>query len=102
MLKQKSSCMALQLQSRLQQQAEQLRLELEASHQRSSQQLQNRLAQLESSCRELTDRRYQNEALIRDLKVRLMAAEEVHPLKNSWAQCTGADSGSVDVMLRNI
>ena len=66
-----------QLQGRLQQQSEQLRQELESAHRRSSQQLQGRLTELESSCKELTERKYKNEATIRDLKVKLVAAEEV-------------------------
>ncbi|KAM7410664.1 hypothetical protein PAMA_001887 [Pampus argenteus] len=67
---------AVELQSRLQQQTEQLRQELESSHKRSSQQLQSRLTELEASCRELTERKYKNESTIRDLKIKLVGAEE--------------------------
>lgn len=65
-----------QLQNRLQQQTEQLRQELESAHRKSSQQLQSRLTELEASCRELTERKYKNESVIRDLKVKLVGAEE--------------------------
>lgn len=66
-----------QLHSRLQQQSEQLRHELESAHKRSSQQLQSRLTELEASCRELTERKYKNESVVRDLKIKLVGAEEV-------------------------
>lgn len=66
-----------QLQNKLQQHTEQLRLELETAHKKSSQQLQSRLTELESSCRELTERKYKNESVIRDLKIKLVGAEEV-------------------------
>ncbi|XP_059197512.1 spindle assembly abnormal protein 6 homolog [Centropristis striata] len=67
---------AAELQSRLQQQTEQLRQELESSHQKSSQQLHSRLTELEASCRELTEKKYKNESVIRDLKIKLVGAEE--------------------------
>uniref|UniRef100_H2ST93 Spindle assembly abnormal protein 6 homolog n=1 Tax=Takifugu rubripes TaxID=31033 RepID=H2ST93_TAKRU len=67
---------ASELQSRLQQQNEQLRHELENAHRKSSQQLQSRLTEAESSCRELTERKYKNESVIRDLKIKLVGAEE--------------------------
>ncbi|KAF3691377.1 Spindle assembly abnormal protein 6 -like protein [Channa argus] len=67
---------ALELQNRLQQQTEQLRQELEGAHKQSSQQLQSRLTELEASCRELTERKYKNESVIRDLRIKLVGAEE--------------------------
>ncbi|XP_053709936.1 spindle assembly abnormal protein 6 homolog [Synchiropus splendidus] len=67
---------ALELQSKLQQQTEQLRQELESSHRKNSQQLQSRLSEMESSCRDLTERKYKNESAIRDLKIKLVGAEE--------------------------
>ncbi|XP_055020824.1 spindle assembly abnormal protein 6 homolog isoform X2 [Boleophthalmus pectinirostris] len=66
----------LELQSRLQEQADHLRQELESSHRISSQQLHSRVSELEMSCRELTERKYKNEATIRDLRMKLVAAEE--------------------------
>uniref|UniRef100_A0A665SVD9 Spindle assembly abnormal protein 6 N-terminal domain-containing protein n=1 Tax=Echeneis naucrates TaxID=173247 RepID=A0A665SVD9_ECHNA len=66
----------MELQSRLQQQTEQLRQDLETAHKKSSQELQSRLTGLEASCRELTERKYKNESVIRDLKMKLVAAEE--------------------------
>lgn len=73
----------LQLQDRLQQQSEQLRQDLESAHRRSSQQLQSRLAELEASCKELTERKYKNEAAVRDLKIKLVGAEEVS-CRSAW------------------
>ncbi|XP_074493028.1 spindle assembly abnormal protein 6 homolog [Sebastes fasciatus] len=67
---------AVESQSRLQQQTEQLRQELESAHKKSSQQLHSRLTELEASCRELTERKYKNESVIRDLKIKLAGAEE--------------------------
>lgn len=66
-----------QLQGRLQQQTEQLRQDLESAHKVSSQQLQSRVTELEASCKELTERKYKNESVIRDLKIKLVGAEEV-------------------------
>ncbi|XP_071342845.1 spindle assembly abnormal protein 6 homolog isoform X2 [Trachinotus anak] len=67
---------AVELQNRLQQQTEQLRHDLESTHKRSTQELQSRLTELEASCRELTERKYKNESVIRDLKIKLVGAEE--------------------------
>uniref|UniRef100_A0A8D3D5H8 Spindle assembly abnormal protein 6 homolog n=1 Tax=Scophthalmus maximus TaxID=52904 RepID=A0A8D3D5H8_SCOMX len=62
--------------SRLQHQTEQLRQDLERSHKQSSQQLHSRVTELEASCRELTERKYKNESSVRDLKTKLVSAEE--------------------------
>ncbi|KAG8003223.1 Spindle assembly abnormal protein 6-like protein [Nibea albiflora] len=70
-----------ELQSRLQQQTEQVRQELESAHKKSSQQLQSRLTELETSCKELTERKYKNESVIRDLKIKLSGSEEVLSLR---------------------
>lgn len=56
---------------------EQLRQELESAHKKSSQQLNGRLTELEASSRELTEKKYKNESVIRDLKIKLAGAEEV-------------------------
>uniref|UniRef100_A0A3P8SCU9 SAS-6 centriolar assembly protein n=1 Tax=Amphiprion percula TaxID=161767 RepID=A0A3P8SCU9_AMPPE len=64
------------LQNKLQQHTEQLRQELESAHTKVSQQLQSRLTELEASCRELTEKKYKNESAIRDLKIKLVGAEE--------------------------
>lgn len=71
------NCHVLQLQSRLQEQTEQLRQELENAHKKNSHQLQSRLTELEASCRELTEKKYKNESSIRDIKIKLVGAEEV-------------------------
>ncbi|XP_019727373.1 spindle assembly abnormal protein 6 homolog [Hippocampus comes] len=67
---------AAELQERLRQETQQVRRDLESAHQRSSQQMQSRLAQLETSCGELGDRNFKNEAALRDLKSKLAGAEE--------------------------
>ncbi|XP_037105301.1 spindle assembly abnormal protein 6 homolog isoform X2 [Syngnathus acus] len=67
---------AADLQERQQQQTQKHCQELERAHQRDSQQMQSRLVQLETSCGELSDRDYQNQAALRDLKAKLAAAEE--------------------------
>ncbi|XP_051929387.1 spindle assembly abnormal protein 6 homolog isoform X2 [Hippocampus zosterae] len=68
---------AAELQERLRQETQQVCRDLESAHQRSSQQMQSRLAQLETSCAELGDRNFKNEAALRDLKSKLAGAEEV-------------------------
>ncbi|TRZ01444.1 hypothetical protein DNTS_023544 [Danionella cerebrum] len=67
---------ALETQTRLQQQNEQLRQELESSHNRSTQQLQSKVCELETANRELTDKRYKSESCIRELKTKLSTLEE--------------------------
>ncbi|XP_051763860.1 spindle assembly abnormal protein 6 homolog isoform X1 [Ctenopharyngodon idella] len=67
---------ALETQSRLQQQNEQLRQELESSHHRSTQQLQTKVSELETANRELIDKKYKSDSTIRDLKAKLASLEE--------------------------
>ncbi|XP_036442493.1 spindle assembly abnormal protein 6 homolog isoform X1 [Colossoma macropomum] len=67
---------ALEIQTKLQQQNDQLRRELEAAHQRSTQQLQVRLSELETSNRELTEKKYKSDSTIRDLKAKVLGLEE--------------------------
>uniref|UniRef100_A0A3Q0SYP6 SAS-6 centriolar assembly protein n=1 Tax=Amphilophus citrinellus TaxID=61819 RepID=A0A3Q0SYP6_AMPCI len=67
---------SMELRSTFQQQREQLRQELENAHKKSSQQLNSRLTELEASCRELTEKKYKNESVIRDLKIKLAGADE--------------------------
>lgn len=75
----KRSCWfgVFQLQSRSHREVEQLRQELESAQKKSLQQLQSRVVELESSCSELTEKKYKNESVIRDLKVKLVGSEEV-------------------------
>ncbi|XP_066548366.1 spindle assembly abnormal protein 6 homolog isoform X2 [Amia ocellicauda] len=67
---------ALEAQTKYQQQSEQQRRELESLHQKSVQQLQSRQTELEASNKELTERRYKSESIIRDLKTKLVGLEE--------------------------
>ncbi|KAK2815995.1 hypothetical protein Q5P01_026462 [Channa striata] len=87
---------ALELQNRLQQQTEQLRQELEGAHKQSSQQLQNRLTELEASCRELTERKYKNESVIRDLKIKLVGAEEECQRSKQQVLSLRRENGTLD------
>lgn len=66
-----------QLQKKLQQQSEQVLQDLDSAHKRSNQQLQCRVSQLEASYQELSEVKFKNESLIRELKVKLVGAEEV-------------------------
>lgn len=66
----------VELQKRLQQQSEQVLQDLDSSHKRSNQQLQCRLSELEASCKELTEAKYKNDSVIRELKIKLAGAEE--------------------------
>ncbi|KAM4547631.1 spindle assembly abnormal protein 6 homolog isoform 2-T2 [Odontesthes bonariensis] len=67
---------AVELQGRIQQETEQLRQELESAHKKSNQQLQSRVTELEVTGRELTEKKYKNESIIRDLKIKLVGSEE--------------------------
>ncbi|XP_041913195.1 spindle assembly abnormal protein 6 homolog isoform X1 [Alosa sapidissima] len=87
---------ALETQTRLQQQNEQLRRELETMHQRSTEQLQSRLAELDASSRDLTDRRYRNEATIRDLKAKLTGVEEECQRAKQQVSSLRRENGTLD------
>ncbi|KAJ8277762.1 hypothetical protein GJAV_G00079590 [Gymnothorax javanicus] len=67
---------ALEIQTKLQQQSEQLRREVESAHLQNTQQLQGRLSELEASNRELTENKYRSDSTIRDLKAKLTGLEE--------------------------
>ncbi|KAJ8784590.1 hypothetical protein J1605_007941 [Eschrichtius robustus] len=65
-----------QAQVRYQQQHEQQKKDLEILHQRNIQQLQNRLSELESANKDLTERKYKGDSTIRELKTKLSGVEE--------------------------
>ncbi|NXF97043.1 SAS6 protein, partial [Eubucco bourcierii] len=67
---------ALQAQAQYQQQHEQQKKELENLHQKSIQQLQNRLSELEVINKELTERRYKGDSTVRELKAKLSGLED--------------------------
>ncbi|XP_062353857.1 spindle assembly abnormal protein 6 homolog isoform X2 [Cinclus cinclus] len=67
---------ALQAQTQYQQQHEQQKKELENLHQKSIQQLQNRLSELEVINKDLTERRYKGDSAIRELKAKLSGLED--------------------------
>uniref|UniRef100_A0AAV2KWT3 Spindle assembly abnormal protein 6 homolog n=1 Tax=Knipowitschia caucasica TaxID=637954 RepID=A0AAV2KWT3_KNICA len=90
---------ASEVQRRLQEQTEQLRQELESSHRSSSQQLQSRVTELEASCRELTEKKYKNEASVRDLRLKLVAAEEESQRSSQQLQSLRRDYSSLDSQL---
>ncbi|XP_072246327.1 spindle assembly abnormal protein 6 homolog isoform X3 [Leuresthes tenuis] len=64
------------VEGKIQQETEQLRQELESTHKKSYQQLQSRVTELEVTCRELTEKKYKNESIVRDLKIKLVGSEE--------------------------
>ncbi|XP_075012501.1 spindle assembly abnormal protein 6 homolog isoform X2 [Calonectris borealis] len=67
---------ALQAQAQYQQQYEQQKKELENLHQKSIQQLQNRLSELEVINKDLTERRYKGDSTVRELKAKLSGIED--------------------------
>ncbi|NXV80953.1 SAS6 protein, partial [Atlantisia rogersi] len=67
---------ALQAQAQYQQQHEQQKKELENLHQKSIQQLQNRLSELEVINKDLTERRYKGDSTVRELKAKLSGVED--------------------------
>ncbi|XP_036377106.1 spindle assembly abnormal protein 6 homolog [Megalops cyprinoides] len=87
---------ALELQTRLQQQNEQLRRELETAHLKSTQQLQSRLDELEAANRELTDRKYKSDSAIRDLKAKLTGLEEESHRAKQQVLSLRRENGTLD------
>ncbi|XP_074732701.1 spindle assembly abnormal protein 6 homolog isoform X3 [Strix uralensis] len=67
---------AFQAQAQYQQQHEQQKKELENLHQKSIQQLQNRLSELEVINKDLTERRYKGDSTVRELKAKLSGIED--------------------------
>ncbi|XP_066480150.1 spindle assembly abnormal protein 6 homolog isoform X3 [Tiliqua scincoides] len=67
---------ALKAQAQYQQQNEQQKKDLESLHQKTVQQLQNRLKELETANKELTERRYKGESTVRELKAKLSGIED--------------------------
>ncbi|KAI4901475.1 hypothetical protein NFI96_020149, partial [Prochilodus magdalenae] len=87
---------ALEIQTRLQQQNDQLRRELETAHQRSTQQLQVRLAELETSNRELTEKKYKSDSTIRDLKAKVLGLEEESQRAKQQVVSLRRENGTLD------
>ncbi|KGL76619.1 Spindle assembly abnormal protein 6, partial [Tinamus guttatus] len=67
---------ALQVQTQYQQQHEQQKKELESLHQKSIQQLQSRLSELEIINKDLTERRYKGDSTVRELKAKLSGIDD--------------------------
>ncbi|XP_041125895.1 spindle assembly abnormal protein 6 homolog isoform X2 [Polyodon spathula] len=67
---------ALEAQTKYQQQSEQQRRELESLHQKNIVQLQTRLVELEACNKELTERKYKSESIIRDHTAKLVGLED--------------------------
>uniref|UniRef100_A0A3B4BVE3 Spindle assembly abnormal protein 6 homolog n=1 Tax=Pygocentrus nattereri TaxID=42514 RepID=A0A3B4BVE3_PYGNA len=87
---------ALEIQTKLQQQNDQLRRELEAAHQRSTQQLQVRLSELETSNRELTEKKYKSDSTIRDLKAKVLGLEEESQRAKQQVISLRRENGTLD------
>ncbi|XP_039204420.1 spindle assembly abnormal protein 6 homolog isoform X1 [Crotalus tigris] len=66
----------LQAQAHYQQQNEQQKRDLENLHQKTVQQLQNRLKELELANKDLMERRYKGDSTVRELKAKLSSAED--------------------------
>ncbi|XP_070795456.1 spindle assembly abnormal protein 6 homolog [Pituophis catenifer annectens] len=66
----------LQAQAHYQQQNDQQKRELENLHQKTVQQLQNRLKELELANKDLMERRYKGDSTVRELKAKLSSAED--------------------------
>ncbi|KAM6219234.1 spindle assembly abnormal protein 6 homolog [Rhynchocyon petersi] len=67
---------ALQAQVQYQLQQEQQKKDLETLHQRNINQLQNRLSELETANKDLTERKYKGDSTVRELKAKLSGVEE--------------------------
>ncbi|KAK3784496.1 hypothetical protein RRG08_004679 [Elysia crispata] len=91
----------IQFQSSLQVRFEKERRELEQAQSKLVKQLETRLDQLETSNKDLTDRKYKSEATIRDYKSRLSALEEENiatkaELQNLRKENTTLEGGRLD------
>ncbi|XP_061684964.1 spindle assembly abnormal protein 6 homolog isoform X2 [Syngnathoides biaculeatus] len=91
---------AAELQSRLQQQMQQRCQDLESEHKRASQQMQSRLTELETTCGELADMKYKNEAAIADLKSKLACVEEECQSAKQLLASQRRENNSLDGMLQ--
>ncbi|XP_076879934.1 spindle assembly abnormal protein 6 homolog [Brachyhypopomus gauderio] len=87
---------ALEIQTRLQQQNEQLRRDLETGHQRNTQQLHARLSELETSNRDLTEKKYKSDSTIRDLKAKLLGLEEESQRAKQQVASLRRENGTLD------
>nr|XP_023669085.1 spindle assembly abnormal protein 6 homolog isoform X2 [Paramormyrops kingsleyae] len=87
---------ALETQTKLQQQSEHLRRELEATHLQSTQHLQSRLTELEASNRDLTEKKYKADSTIRDMKAKLAGLEEECQRAKQQAMSLRRENGSLD------
>lgn len=67
----------MQTQTQYQQQYEQQKKDLESLHQKTVQQLQNRLKELEIANKDLLERRYKGDSTVRELKGKLSGIEDV-------------------------
>lgn len=67
-----------QIQSQCQIKYEQQKREMEMAHSRAVQHLESRVAELESTNKELTERKYKSDSAIRELKAKLTGLEEVN------------------------
>ncbi|XP_045158062.2 spindle assembly abnormal protein 6 homolog [Mercenaria mercenaria] len=85
-----------QLQSSSQQRQEQERREMEQSHNKMVQQLESRLYDIETVNKDLTERRYKNEATIRDLKSKLSTLEEENTHLKQDVQSLRKQNSSLD------
>ncbi|XP_041133103.1 spindle assembly abnormal protein 6 homolog isoform X2 [Polyodon spathula] len=73
---------ALEVQTKYQQQSEQQRRELESLHQKNIELIQTRLVELETCNKELTERKYKSESIIREHAAKLVGLEdELHRAK---------------------
>ncbi|MGH0166380.1 UNVERIFIED_CONTAM: hypothetical protein FKN15_050738 [Acipenser sinensis] len=67
---------SLQIQSQCQIKYEQQKREMEMAHSRAVQHLESRVTELESTNKELTERKYKSDSAIRELKAKLTGLEE--------------------------
>ncbi|MGH0182810.1 UNVERIFIED_CONTAM: hypothetical protein FKN15_010531 [Acipenser sinensis] len=68
---------SLQIQSQCQIKYEQQKREMEMAHSRAVQHLESRVTELESTNKELTERKYKSDSAIRELKAKLTGLEEI-------------------------
>ncbi|XP_077439901.1 spindle assembly abnormal protein 6 homolog isoform X1 [Vanacampus margaritifer] len=92
---------AAESQDGLRQQMRRLRQDLESAQQRSSLQMQKRLAELETSCSQLGDSNYKNEAAVRDLTSKLAGVEEEYQRATQQVASLRRENATLDAALHD-
>ncbi|XP_041087654.1 spindle assembly abnormal protein 6 homolog [Polyodon spathula] len=87
---------SLQIQSQCQIKYEQQQREMEVTHSRAVQHLESRVVELESTNKELTERKYKSDSAIRELKAKLTGLEEDYHRYKQEVISLGRENSTLD------